>query len=219
MSYAVEENNTGAPEGTGTVLPPIIGKIDIWDGIWAAAPQYGLDTLTLLNYGSNASVGSIELNNKTGLSMVPIPRIKIIYGRTAKIPNFMSSVVDYTSMWVIDIRSGSNRLFTLPGCVIDTSNPSNLRLWHGSWTDSNTPITGKHVIAVVRREGYFEVWIDGVMKINVQTSVTTDKEYGIAAPSTNTLDVDFYESRFCYNALSPELIQSSSIDFMTFYGF
>lgn len=215
MTYIVEPTQSGTMTGAGDILVPIAGEHDLWDAIWAAPPYWGSTTGSTPNLGTSTAYSSMSLYGTHSMKVSRPLAVTMGAGGRAEVAT-VPTVTDYTSVWVLDVRTGPQELLTLPGVVVD-AHLGDMRLWHGAGMGVGMPATGKHVWAFVRRGGAWEVWCDGALRASATAGRTTNTM--IALNRTGKVqDVDFYECRFVARALTPAQIVAASQDLALIHG-
>lgn len=219
MSYAVKTLPTGDTATTGTVIPPVLGAVDIWDGIWAAAPHHGQTDRYLKNHGGMTGLKPWETQTvfQPDLSTGD-PRITFGAGHWMVAQNAVPAVSDHTSLFVIDVRGHSADTLRTPGARLHLmgSGPI-LRTGSGDTAVPGVPSTGKHVWVIVRRGGDWEVWRDGRRLLSHTGTAQSDRHIGLW-PAGSGLDLDFYQARYAARALTDAQIVAASADARTLHG-
>lgn len=215
MTYIVEPTQSGTMTGAGDILVPIAGEHNLWDAIWAAPPYWGSTTGATPNLGVSTAYSGMNFYGTHSMKVTRPLALTMGAGGRAEVAT-VPTVTDYTSVWVLDVRTGPQGLLNLPGIVVD-AHLGEMRLWHGAAMGAGAPPTGKHVWAFVRRGGAWEVWRDGSLRASATAGRTADA--AIALNRTGKAqDLDLYETRFVARALTPAQIVAASQDLALIHG-
>lgn len=217
MSHAVKTLQTGDTATTGTVIPPVLGAVDIWDGIWAAAPHHGQTDRFLKNHGDMDTLKPwetwtvVQPDLSTGDPHITFGPAQWMVAQGT------GQSGDCTFLVVLDVRSGSRDTIRFPGGLA-SNNTGKWSLWIGSLLDTGVSALGKAVHVFVRRAGTWEVWRNGVKEWSADAGTLTDQNIGLWPRTTTTADQDFYQARYASRALTDEQIVAASADARVLHG-
>lgn len=218
MSYAVKTLPTGDTATTGTVIPPVLGAVDLWDGIWAAAPHHGQTDRYLKNHGDMTNLKPWETwaVAQPDLSTND-PHITLTSGQWM-VAQGTGQSGDFTFLVVLDVRAGSRDTVRFPGGFASNDSGKWI-LWNGAVnTGTGVDALGKAVYVFVRRGGTWEIWRNGVKAWSAALAASTDQNIGVWPRYTSAPDQDFYQARYAARALTDAQIVAASADARALHG-